>query len=72
MKRHFIVTIDVPDNVTATDVRNYIRAAVMGWSGALQPPGQNGEGYDPEEDGDPLWGIGDNATVKSVKQETVK
>lgn len=66
MKRQFMVNIDVPKGVTIKDVRQYIFDAVSSYCGALQPPGYGPGGPDENEPGDPLWGIGNNVTVKSI------
>ena len=37
MKRHFIVTVDVPEGVTITEMAGYIHGAVRVEAGSLNP-----------------------------------
>jgi hypothetical protein len=52
-RRQFIVSIDMPEGCTATDVAKYIRSAVRMWA----------KGGDPE---DPIWQASETATVRPV------
>jgi len=55
----FVVLLDRPKGASVSDLKAYILDAVATWDGQLRPPG----GYDPEDPGDPLWGVGDSAKI---------
>lgn len=56
--RKFVVSVEVPDGMTADEMAGYIEEAVRAWSG----------GKDPE---DPIYGLNRNS-VKVMKQRQVK
>lgn len=56
MKKSFIVTVNLPDGVTATEMRYYIRQAIEQWR----------HGGDPDE---PMFGANLNVRVRAVKAE---
>ena len=51
MMEQYIVTIDRPDGVSKTRMRDYIREAVRCWSGQFEPPHEEND-----YTGDPLFG----------------
>jgi len=57
-----IVSFTLPDAVNRTEAAAYVRDAVRVWNGQYRPPG----GYEPEDPGDPRFGMGRDATVKPL------
>lgn len=49
-RKAFVVEVPMPDGVSATEMRDYIRDAVMGWCGQFEAP------HD-DNPGNPLFGL---------------
>jgi hypothetical protein len=65
----FVVSFDLPPGETVTGAQAYVYDAVRSMKGGLQPPGYGPGGYDPEESGDPMFGLnGDTVQVKRFRQ----
>lgn len=47
----FTVSLVLPPDARAADMRGYIAEAVAVWRGQLRPPG----GHNDDDPGDPLW-----------------
>lgn len=37
MKKHFLVTVEIPNGVSVRDMQNYIRDAIQMWKGQEHP-----------------------------------
>lgn len=59
MRRAFVVSLEMPEGATVTEVREYIRDSVASCKGGLRPPG----GLGPDDPGDPLFEL-DGESVK--------
>jgi hypothetical protein len=64
-KRHFRVTMEVPDGASIADCKEYILEAVSSWGGSLRPPGSYSEG-DP---GNPFFSL-NRDTLKVTQDQT--
>ena len=65
MKKQFIVTVDIPERSSISEVREYISDALNSWWGQFRPP--NVTGYAGEDAlGDPLWRL-PRVTVRPIK-----
>jgi hypothetical protein len=59
MKVSFVVSLDVPEGSSVTDVKDYIEDAVRTWCGSLRSAG----GYGEDDPGDPMFYL-DKDSVK--------
>jgi hypothetical protein len=62
----FKVSFVLPEAATVANAREYVVNAVSTLKGGLQPPGHGPGGYDPDEDGDPMFEL-DEKTVRVVR-----
>ena len=58
-----VVSFVLPEDVSKTDAQDYVREAVRNWSGQFEPP----DAYGDISPGDPRFGMGYDATVRSVR-----